>query len=289
MNSLNNKAWAGKTDGTPWMHRTLIALLKGIDVRVFYAIMAIIVPFYMIFNRKGYRSTKSFFQKRGEVGIRCLLHIYLNHFRFGQIIIDRFAVYAGKHFDFESDGKDNIDNKMELPQGFIMMSSHVGNWELVGCMLNSKYKKINLLVYGGEKSAITENRNRLLGNHNMELVSVSDDMSHIFKMNAAIDNGEVVNIAADRLFGSPKHIDCPFLGATAPFPMGPFAFATQKKVDAFAVFMMKTSAKKYKLIVRPLAAGDACVIANAYARELESIVNEYPYQWFNYFDFWHQS
>lgn len=290
------KQWSGRTDGTTWMHRTLIAMLRAVDVRFFYIIVAITVPFYMLFNRKGYRAMRDYFKHRGSSGWRTIWHIYRNHYVFGQIVIDRFAVYAGVKFSFIEDGHELITSHSEQDEGFIMLSSHVGNYELTGCTFDASKKRMNALVYAGESEAIMKSRRQIMEKHNIGLILVGDGMSHVFQMNAAIDKGEVVSMHADRLFGSMKHISCRFMGEDANFPIGPFAFAAQKNVPVYAMFCMKESAKVYHLYVRPIEyEGDGNVrkrmhgLAKRYVEVLEEIVNRYPYQWFNYFDFWQHS
>ena len=51
---LSHSAWQGKTDGRKWMLQSLIFLFRWIDIRIFYAIMAFVVVFYMLINRKNY-------------------------------------------------------------------------------------------------------------------------------------------------------------------------------------------------------------------------------------------
>lgn len=287
------KQWSGRTDGTAWMQRSLIAMLRVVDVRVFYAIMALVVPFYMVFNRKGYQAMRSYFRHRGDRGLKLVWHIYRNHYVFGQIIIDRFAVYAGKKFTFIEEGNDLIKKHSEHDEGFVMLSSHVGNYELTGCTFDASKKRVNALVYAGESEAIMESRKKILAKHNIGLILVGNDMSHIFQMNTAIDNGEIISMHADRLWGSQKCITCRFMGEDAGFPAGPYAFAAQKGAPIYAVFYMKQSTKVYHLYVRPIvceAEGNIRTrmnsMAQSYVKVLEEMVNTYPYQWFNYFDFW---
>ena len=293
MPAAENKQWSGRTDGTSWMQRSLMSMLRVIDVRVFYAVVALVVPFYMVFSRKGYKAIRSYFRRRGDRGLRLLWHIYLNHFVFGQVVIDRFAVYAGKKFTFVEEGNYLIDNSSENERGFVMLSSHIGNYELTGCTFDARRKKVNALVYAGESEAIMAKRRQILARHNIGLILVGNDMSHLFQMNAAIDNGEIISMHADRLLGSQKHITCSFLGDDACFPAGPYALAAQKEVPIYAVFYMKQSPKVYHLYVRPIECENEGNVRNrmnslaqSYVKVLEEMVNAYPYQWFNYFDFW---
>ena len=143
--------WKGRTDGLPWMIRSLVVLMKVIDRRIIYCFMAIVVPFYMIFHHDSYLATYRFFRQRFHLGrIKSFLKVYANHFRFGQVIIDRYAAYAGKKFRFELDGNERFMELVNSERGFVQLSSHAGNYEMVGYGLTSTRKRVNGLFYGGE-------------------------------------------------------------------------------------------------------------------------------------------
>jgi predicted LPLAT superfamily acyltransferase len=285
--------WKGRTDGLPWMIRSLVVLMKVIDRRIIYCFMAIVVPFYMIFHHDSYLATYRFFRQRFHYGrIKSFLKVYANHFRFGQVIIDRYAAYAGKKFRFELDGNERFMELVHGERGFVQLSSHAGNYEMVGYGLTSTAKKINGLFYGGESKVMMDFRRKILAMHNVNLIEVDESMSHIFNMNAAIDRGEIVSMTGDRLFGSSKAIKCMFLGKEASFPMGPFALAVQKEVPMLAVFSMRYKGR-YRVYVRDIEQDESLPIrarmtdmAKKFASELENVVRMYPTQWFNYYDFW---
>ena len=56
--------WQGKTDGTPFMHRALIALCRVLPLEIMYFFMATAIPFYLVFNHKGYISIYHYFRRR---------------------------------------------------------------------------------------------------------------------------------------------------------------------------------------------------------------------------------
>lgn len=294
MAKFEHSQWSGKTDGNTFMQRSLIVLIRLLGVRVIYALMSLVIPFYMLFNQKGYKAMRAYFVKHhGVRGLKAIWHIYRNHYVFGQIVIDRFAMYGGAKFLFEVKDQHLFDDLAIGEKGFITLSSHVGNYELAGYTLHSANKPFNALVFAGETVTITQNRNRMLGRHNIKVIPVKEDMSHLFLLNAALDNGEIVSFPADRVYGSAKVIKCDFLKGTAAFPMGSFAMAVQKDVPVLAIFIMKESVFKYKGYVRPLTVDKSLStrdqitqLAQSFARELEDIVLHYPYQWFNYYDFW---
>ena len=296
--TLQHNEWSGKTDGQPWMQRSLIAMFRVLPLWLLYGVMAFVVPFYMIFNRKGYRTMYRFFRERFGYGrMKAFCNVYANHFRFGQVILDRFGVYAGKKYQFEAEGQELMDELEMRPEGFMTLSSHVGHYEIAGYFMQPKHKRFNALVYAGETATVMENRQRIFSQNNMTMILVKDDMSHLFALNAAIDNGEIVSMPADRIFGSQKSVECWFFGAMARFPLGGFALAVQKGVRVLAVFVMKEGYRKYHAYVREVACDRSAAkreqmsqLAQGFADQLEDIVRRYPTQWFNYFDFWqHES
>ena len=281
--ALQHNEWSGKTDGQPWMQRSLIAMFRVVPLWLPYGVMALVVPFYMIFNRKGYKAMYRFFREKFHFGRwKSFWKVYANHFRFGQIILDRFGVYAGKKYRFITEGQELMDELETHPEGFVNLSSHVGNYEIAGYSLKPKSKRFNALVYAGETATVMENRQKMLSQNNMSMIPVKEDMSHLFLLNNAIDNGEIVSMPADRIFGSQKAVECQFFGEKARFPMGAFALASKKNVSMLAVFVMKESYKTYHAYVRGIRD------AQDFADNLEEIVKRYPTQWFNYFDFWKQ-
>ena len=286
--------WQGRTDGLPWMIRSLVVVMKVLDRRAIYLVMALIVPFYMLFNHKGYKSIYRFFRDRLGYGpLKSFFKVYANHFRFGQVIVDRYAAYAGKKFKFAFDGNDLFLSMLDEPGGFVQLSSHIGNYEMVGYSLTSTSKRINGLFYGGETEVMMDFRRRILSLHNVGLIEVDGSMQHIFQMNAALDRGEIVSMTGDRMLGSAKALRCSFMGADANFPMGPFALAVQKDVPIMAVFSMRDKWGVYKVYVRKITATPGLPsrasmqdMAQKFAAQLETMVRLYPTQWFNFYDFW---
>ncbi len=287
--------WSGKTGGTPWMQRTLVKCMKVINIRLVYIAAGFIVPYYMVAHHKEYLSIYRFFRWRMNYGkARSFRSVFVNHLKFSQIIVDRFAAYSGKHFTFEVEGADIMRKFESKDDGFVIISSHTGNYELAGYSMVAKKKRFNTLVYANETQTVMENRNRALAKTNMRMIPIKEDMSHIFLMNSALSAGEVVSMPGDRMFGSKKFADCLFFGEKAKFPIGAYALALQREVCLMAMFVMKRSALKYKIIIKEISLPDnkasikerMNILAQEYACCLESVVREYPVQWFNYYDFW---
>ena len=287
------KAWSGRSGGLPWMIRSLVAMLKVVDRHIIYAVMALVVPFYMLFSHKGYLASYRFFRLRLGYGpLKSFFNVYGNHFCFGKIIIDRYAAYAGKKFRLINSDPDHFAALMKQDAGFVQLSSHVGSFEMAGYLLTST-KPVNGLVYAGETEVMMKYRSAIMGRHNIHLIRMDGTMTALFEMNAALNRGEIVSMTGDRLFGSPKGVKCRFFGEDALFPIGPFSLAAQKEVPLLAVFNMREKGGAYR-IYEYLLEVDASLparkriaaLSQEFADRLEEVVRKYPHQWFNYYDFW---
>jgi predicted LPLAT superfamily acyltransferase len=216
---------------------------------------------------------------------------------FGQCILDRFAVYAGRRnfFNVEIIGNEHYLSLLNEEKGFIVASSHVGNFELIGYLLRQDKKRTHTLVFGEEAKEIMTNRAKSLQENNVEIIPASSDMSHVFKLKDALQNGDIVSMPSDRNFGSAKTVECDFLNGKADFPQGTFVLATTMEVPIIAIFSLKKSFSKYIVYVKPLSQEGFetldkreknARLAQSFASELEIILQKYPEQWFNFYDFW---
>lgn len=284
------------TFGTTWMHRWLISSLRVLDIRLLYLlIMLVITPVCLLLNTNHSCTTSyRYFRKRIGYGrLKAAWTTYVNHYRFGQVVIDRFAMFAGKHFDVEVMGGEHFQRLAEREEGFVLLSSHIGCYEAAGYNLKAKCKRFNALVYGGEKATIMKGRKEQLDKNNIRMIPVQPDMSHLFLINQALANDEAVSMPADRIVGSQKTIKTRFLGAEAKFPMGPFSVVTMRGLDTIAVNVVKTSTKTYTVYVDALAYDKNVPrkvqmqqLAESYVATLERVVRLYPTQWYNFYDFW---
>lgn len=293
--NLQHDKWVGTTYGNNWMHRWLIRMLKVIDVRLLYGFTNIfVVPATFLFGSKSRKATFNFYRKAFGVSKFKALRMTLKNYRqFSKIVIDKFAMYAGKEFHFDLDGYENFAELELEEKGFIQLSSHIGNYELAGYSLRSERKRFNALVFGGEKESVMRNREQLFGSNNIRMIAMKPDMSHLFVIDEALAEGEIISMPADRVFGSQKAFDLDFFGHKAKFPQGPFILAALRDVPVIFVAVMKTAYNRYHITVRRLDAPEegnsksrAACLASEYVALLQDTVKKYPAQWFNYFDFW---
>ena len=174
-----------------------------------------------------------------------------------------------------------------------MLFSHFGNSEMAAYVMNTQQKKMHVLAFGGESPVVMENRAKVLKENNIGMIIMnSDDMSHIFAINEAISRGEVLAIAGDRNMGD-KTIDCRFMNGTAPLPAGVFQLCVAIKCPILLTFVIKEQGNNYHIYTEELEVNQtlsrsnkAKDLAQQFATRLEQMALKYPYEWFNFYQFW---
>ena len=294
---MAEQEWAGTTYGNAWMHKWLIRMLRHIDVRILYLFVAIfVIPVCLVLNPSRGIAYRYFRRRIGYGRLKSAWKTYVNHCLFGQVVVDKFAMYAGKQFDVEIENYNEFTTRASRKEeGFVQLSAHIGSYEIAGYTLAVEGKSFNALVFAGEKASVMQNRNKMFADTNINMIAIQPDMSHLFEIDKALTDGGIVSMPADRINGSQKCIEHVFLGAKAKFPLGPFSVATMRGLDVLAVNVMKDSLTSYKIYVTPLAYDKEASrqeqirqLSSAYVAELEKRVRQYPTQWYNYFEFWQE-
>jgi predicted LPLAT superfamily acyltransferase len=294
---MAEQEWAGTTYGNAWMHKWLIRMLRHIDVRILYLFVAIfVIPVCLVLNPSRGIAYRYFRRRIGYGRLKSAWKTYVNHCLFGQVVVDKFAMYAGKQFDVEIENYNEFTTRASRKEeGFVQLSAHIGSYEIAGYTLAVEGKSFNALVFAGEKASVMQNRDKMFAGTNIKMIAIQQDMSHLFEIDKALTDGGIVSMPADRINGSQKCIEHDFLGAKAKFPLGPFSVATMRGLDVLAVNVMKDSLLGYKIYVTPLAYDKEASrqeqirqLSSAYVAELEKRVRQYSTQWYNYFEFWQE-
>ncbi|MFT3701929.1 MAG: lipid A biosynthesis acyltransferase [Agriterribacter sp.] len=289
-------SWQGKSSGNKLGYRIFITILQKLGVRSAYVLLSIVSCYYFLFAWKSSRHILFYFRKRLGFGYwKSLGALYKNYFAFGQSLIDKIAIMSGSadQFTFDFDGEEHLHTMVSMQKGGLLLSSHVGNWEAAGHLLKRLNTKINVVMFDGEHQKIKDYLTSVTGERNAHIIVIKNDLSHIYEINEALKNNELVCMHADRFVEGNRTIAIDFLGAPALFPAGPFVIAAQFKVPVCYVFAMKEKTTHYHFYSTNVRAYDYSDKAKAmhqmlteYTYEMEQKIKLYPVQWYNYYDFW---
>lgn len=290
--------WQGKSKATSLGYRIFVSILKNFGVWPAYLLLRLVSFYYFLFSPKSSKAIFSFFHERMGYGkIKSLPKLYSNYYLFGQSLIDRVVVMAGvpNQFSFDFDGEENLREMVAQQKGGLLLSAHIGNWEIAGHLLQRLNTKINIVMFDVEHEKIKQYLNSVTGERNMHVITIKNDLSHIYEISDAFKNNELVCMHADRFLDGTKTFNHFFLGREAQFPMGPFILAAQFKVPVSFTFAMKETKWHYHFSAtkpkdREFSSKEIFMeeLLGDFISEMEKKVNQYPEQWYNYYDFWQQ-
>jgi predicted LPLAT superfamily acyltransferase len=291
--------WKGKTRGTPLGYKIFIFALKYFGLSFAYFLLYFVAFYFFLFSPRSYKAISFYFRKIHKYGkVKSLISIYKNYRIFGQSLLDKTAVMAGitKSFSFDFDGEEYL-HQMAADKGGFLISAHIGNFEMAGNMLNRVGNNINIIMLDAEHENIKELLGKVITKKKVNIIPLKDDLSHLFKINAAIGNKEIICLHGDRFLDTGRTIVFPFMGKKATFPAGPFHMALSYGIPISFVFAMKDSSFHYHFYATPPKVyllnrnrldrkSEIHEILTDYISELEKMLKKYPLQWYNYYQFW---
>lgn len=290
--------WKGKTRGNPLGYKIFIFFIKNFGLSVAYFALFFVAIYFFFFASKSVRSLSFFYRNIFHYGkLKSSLSIFKNFTNFGKVLLDKTASMAGfkTKFKFNFDGEEYL-HEMAKNTGGILISAHIGNFEMAGNMLERIKTKINIVILDAEHERIKNLLDPIL-KKTMNLIPLKKDMSHMFLINQAVSNKEIICIHGDRFIDGERTIEARLFGKPALFPAGPFRLAVSYGTPVSFVFAMKERNFKYHFYATPPKIysivrnrtnreEELREITNDYIFELEKMLTLYPLQWFNHYPFW---
>ena len=294
----NSKVWSGRTQGGSFGQMSIMLFLRYIGITPLYFILMLVVPFYMLFSRKNRLAIEAYLKRMGfSSGWKLFCRTFRNHYYFAQAMVDRFALFIDlqHRYKVRITGNEALLEALGSSKGVILAGGHVGNMEMAGCFFDHKEKPFYGIVFGQEAKFLTKKRSAALDKHQVNMIPVTADMSHVYILHQALEAGGCVTLHCDRTLLGKKKKEVAFLGAPALFPTGAFQLALRMDVPVLAMFMMREKPKRYHIIIRNLSrllpqdgaqAEKLEAYVHHYVSMLEEVLKQYPEQWYNYYDFW---
>lgn len=216
---------------------------------------------------------------------------------FASTILDRIYLLNDRTelFDLRIHDEALVRQVTADGRGVLMFGAHLGSFEAMRAIGHDK-TGVTLALLMFEANA--QKLGRLMAAINpaitQEIIALGefDSMLHV---QTRIAQGTIIGMLADRTFQKDEVRWLPFLGEPAPFPLGPFRLASLLRRPLLLMLAAYQGGKRYELhfellfdFSQPgLKRGEAVNTAlEKYVGRLEHYCTEYPYNWFNFYDFW---
>ena len=256
-----------------------------------------IATYYVLFSPKARRASRLYLQRalnrwaEWSDGFRHVFYFASTIHDRIYLLNDRFDLFA-----IEVIGADALHAALEKQPGALLIGAHLGSFEVLRAAGRGKAGlKVAMLMYEENARKINATLEAINPKATEDIIALGR-MDSMLEARDKLDQGYLVGMLADRALGDDVTVDCDFLGAPAPFPLGPFRMAAMLRRPVFFMTGLYLGGNRYQIHFEPLAdfsttprAGrDAAIAAaqQAYAARLSHFCRIAPYNWFNFFDFW---
>jgi predicted LPLAT superfamily acyltransferase len=214
----------------------------------------------------------------------------------GRNLIDRhYLVERLGPMEMDIVGFEPLRELVAAGRGMILLTAHLGNWQVVMSALRTLGRPVHLLMRPEDNPAVQANLRVSQANDAIRLISPEGFLGGVVEVMAVLRQGGIVSIMGDRTYGF-EAVDVEFLGAPARFPRGAFTIAAAVECPVVVLLSAKVGALRYRMevagIIEPRyrEEGDKRTQVRgwvqAFARLLEDHIRRYPYQCFLFHDVW---
>ncbi len=178
-------------------------------------------------------------------------------------------------------------------KGVLLVTAHLGNWEIGGLMLAEVKEPIHVVLVPDMFSGVERVRRRLHSRAGVVEIPVDRSFVPTLSVLRALERNAVVAMQGDRDFDN-TGIAVPFFGRKAYFPRGPLRVAMATGAAVLPAFIVRVSDGRYRAIIEePLEIDrsgdrDSALARNLarYVAVLERYILAYPDQWYCFYPFW---
>jgi len=193
-------------------------------------------------------------------------------------------------------GKEHLDAAMARGCGAILISPHLGNWELGGLGLVEMGYPLNVLTFREPDDKVNELREKVRSERGIRFIYVDrDDTSPLAIIEAvnALRRNEVLALLGDR-DGSSHTAPMDYFGHTTEIPLGAAYLGLASGAPVFPVFVPLEGTRYATIMEEPVYfigvhGKHKEMIQEGMSRILrvfERYIRTYPDQWYNFFDYW---
>ncbi len=275
------------------------AAVRTCGLRGAYGLLYFVCLYYLLVDRALVEASLAYIRRRFPARGPALriFDVYRLFVSQGKCLIDRHAMAAGyDDIAVEIRGFEKLEHLLaDREKGFILLTAHVGNWQVAMTALRKLGKTVHLMMRPEDNLAVKKALNIDNEREGVRIIFTDDALGSVIEAMKALNRGHLVSIMGDRAYGF-SATEAAFLGGDVRFPFGAFSIAAAARCPVVVLLSAKVGTKKYLVDVShiiPAPAGgrgkrdtEMRAATREFARILEEYVTNYPFQWFVFRDIW---
>jgi len=256
-----------------------------------------ITLYFLLFAPTARRASREYLQRTLAQPVHWW-HVSRHIHHFSATILDRVFLLTGKYasLDIRTHNLERLQQQLATRTGCILLGSHIGSFEVLRALGVCQHRlPVKILMQEAHNERIT----RILHALNPDIsatVIQSGDADVLLQVHDYLQQGYLIGMLGDRVVDTRKTAQCKVLGATATLPSGPILAAAVLKVPVILFFGIYQGGNRYDIYFEEFAERvtvdrkqrdhDLQFWLQKYADRLTYQARRYPYNWFNFYDYW---
>jgi predicted LPLAT superfamily acyltransferase len=259
-----------------------------------------ITLFYLLRRGPERAASRAYLQRvlQRRVG---LLDVARHIYWFAAVTLDRVFLLKERYKRFQIDvtGLDDLRNAWRQQRGVLIFGAHLGSFDALRVLAEvRKDVSVRVVIDIEHNPEIFSVLNTLNPQLASSIINARrDGTTTALAIKEALDEKSLVTLLVDRARPGNAVEFVDFLGSPAPFPVGPWQLAATMKVPVIVCFGLYRGGNRYELHFEPFAdplvldrrdrQGSLRATIQRFADRLAAHARSAPYNWFNFYDFWH--
>lgn len=224
---------------------------------------------------------------------------------FASTIHDRVYLLRDRFDDFhiELSGTEALHQQCDRGQGALLFGAHLGSFEVLRSIArNRPGLQVSMAMYPENARQINQALQAINPQAQQDIIELGT-LEAMLNVHRRLEEGALVGILADRAAGPDQYLQRPLLGALARFPSGPFRMAVMLRHPVYFMAGLYLGGNRYRVHfelledfsapaardARPAREQQIAALLDKYVAALEQHCRAYPFNWFNFYDFWDES
>ena len=265
--------------------------------RLSRVVLHAITLYYLLFAPVACRHSRAYLAR--ALGRKpAIRDVYRHVLSFASTIHDRVFLLNGRYdiFDVSSEGEPILRAARDRSEGAFLLGAHLGSFEVTRAIGHQQSGiEVAMAMYADNARKINAALDAINPALKADIIELGQ-MSAMLEIRARLDAGSFVGMLGDRSPENDDSHEALFFGSRAAFPTGPMRAAAMLRRRVYFMAGFYLGGNRYHVVFEPLADFSAVgpaertaavhAAVDAFAATVERYCRRYPYNWFNYFDFW---
>jgi len=243
----------------PFLYRQALKTVSLLPPAVTYSLARFVAGLAYFFSRRDRRNVSHNFDLifkgyNPPASRKVLLWRFFQNY--GIYVVDFFRLLSmtleeSQAFAQLYQGRHHIDAALDRGRGAVLLTAHLGHWEIGGLGLRAMGYPVNVVALKHNTTFTNALINVMRIRHGIRIIEVEESAYGAIELVKALNRNEVVAVLGDRVFATDRAEVTTFFNRPVQLPVGPVLLAMAARSPIVPAFSIMEAPGRYRGIVEP--------------------------------------